>query len=299
MKSRAPPRKRSAATAATSARTTLERRTRVDGSAKPPQAVKVRKSIQSVEIGGRVLLALMESPHRDMQLKHVAEQAGMSRSQAHRYLLSYINLGLVAQDEASGHYSLGPLALKIGLAALARLEPVNQANDALGGLVKLTGYAGHITIWGDYGPTLIRWIEGSAPILASVHLGSVLPLQNSSAGMIYLAFSPPLKTAALLRKERERGEGANSARLAAAIEQVRRQGYAMTDDQVVRGLVAITAPVFDLQGWPAATLGLLAQSGDPVFSSRQNIEHVVSAARRASVNNGWPEVFGPAILRMT
>src|SRR3546814_19122312 len=49
-----------------------------------------RKSIQSVEIGVSVLkvLADAEGPQR---LRDIAAVSGLSRSQAHRYLLSYVN----------------------------------------------------------------------------------------------------------------------------------------------------------------------------------------------------------------
>src|SRR3546814_2090430 len=80
-----------------------------------------RKSIQSVEIGVSVLkvLADAEGPQR---LRDIAAVSGLSRSQAHRYLLSYANTGMVRQDSESGLYELGPLAITIGLAGLRRSE---------------------------------------------------------------------------------------------------------------------------------------------------------------------------------
>ena len=57
-----------------------------------------RKSIQSVEIGVRVLLALVETGGDEGAfLREVAEHSGLSRSQAHRYLLSFVNTGVAEQ----------------------------------------------------------------------------------------------------------------------------------------------------------------------------------------------------------
>ena len=60
------------------------------------------KSIRSVEIGIRVLEALIASP-KPLALKDVAERSDLSRSQAHRYLSAYVNTGLVKRNERAGH----------------------------------------------------------------------------------------------------------------------------------------------------------------------------------------------------
>ena len=41
----------------------------------------------------------------------------MSAAKAHRYLVSCVQAGLVVQSERSGSYDLGPLAVRVGLAA--------------------------------------------------------------------------------------------------------------------------------------------------------------------------------------
>ena len=57
------------------------------------EAGKAQRAIQSVEVGGRLLLALAEhlSP---MTLKDLAARAGLPPSRAHPYLVSYGRLGL-------------------------------------------------------------------------------------------------------------------------------------------------------------------------------------------------------------
>ena len=50
-----------------------------------------------------------------MTLKELALRAGMAASKAHFYLVSFKRVGLVAQDEVTGHYALGRYALDLGL----------------------------------------------------------------------------------------------------------------------------------------------------------------------------------------
>src|SRR3546814_16935606 len=102
-------------------------------------------------------------------------------SQAHRYLQAYINTGLVQQEPADGRYSLGPTALKIGLSALSRLDVIRITTAYLRQLADDLETTGLLSIWGDYGPTIIRWLDGGVPIATSLHVGSVLPIQIGRA----------------------------------------------------------------------------------------------------------------------
>lgn len=280
-----------------SARRPAARRQPAHAAADDPPPVKVRKSIQSVETGVRVLDALMSTDLCRAPLREVAQAAEMSRSQAHRYLLAFINTGLVIQDPLSGHYSLGPMALKIGLAAVARLDVVQESANELQTLVDQVGCTGLLSIWGDHGPTVVRWIDGRWPVVTSLNIGSLLPLQISSAGTIFLAFQPPSKVLRLLELERSAGRSLPREEIARKIERARAEGYATASGDLVPGLAAISVPVFDLQGWPAAVLGLIGSSADDSFLSREHIEAAREAARRASVAIGWQPASGAAIAK--
>lgn len=218
----------------------------------------------------------------------------MSRSQTHRYLLSYVNTGLVVQDPLSGFYCLGPMALRIGIAALAHLDPLQEAAARLRRLVDESGYSGCMTVWGDYGPTIIRLLDGDQPIVISHNVGSVLPLLTSSNGMVFLAYQPRSKSRSILEAEMDRCDITDDV-VAQRIDGVRAVGYATTKGSVIPGLSSIAAPVFDLQGWPMVTMGLIARSTDKNFFTQRNIDAVCTAARKASESLGWDETIGPAV----
>ena len=66
-----------------------------------------QRGIQSVEVGGQLLRALAEGDG-PMMLRDLARNAGMSAAKAHPYLVSFMRIGLVEQDKASGRYELDP-----------------------------------------------------------------------------------------------------------------------------------------------------------------------------------------------
>ncbi|WP_043146047.1 IclR family transcriptional regulator [Sphingobium xenophagum] len=247
-----------------------------------------RKSIQSVEVGVRVLLALVETGRGEGAfLREVAEHSGLSRSQAHRYLLSFVNTEVVEQDERSGRYYLGGLTIRLGLAAMARLDTVRIAAEHLNDLLAEMKTTGLLSVWGDYGPTVIRWIDGGIPLLTSLHTGSVLPMQTSSSGILFLAHCPPEQTRERVERERAEGIVVDDLKLAAQIEQARRVGFSKTRGTVVPGLSATSVPVLDSQDRLVATMSILARAEQKTFFSKVKIDKIIDVARSASRAIGW------------
>jgi hypothetical protein len=80
-----------------------------------------------------IVLAFQALAHagRPLPLKDLAARAGMSAAKAHPYLVSWCRVGLVAQDEGSGRYGLGPMAMHLGLISLQQHDPVRLASAQL------------------------------------------------------------------------------------------------------------------------------------------------------------------------
>ena len=102
--------------------------------------------VQAVDTALRVLSALIDMGP-PLMLKTVAERAQMPPPKAHRYLVSFCRGGLAERDPASGGYRLGPLAVRLGLAALRHVHVVNVGAYALGELRDQVGYTVGLAIW--------------------------------------------------------------------------------------------------------------------------------------------------------
>ena len=76
-----------------------------------------RRGIKAVEVAGRILDHLARA-QRPVALRELAAAGGMSPGKFHRYLTSLLASGLARQDPDTRQYSLGPLAMRLGLAAL-------------------------------------------------------------------------------------------------------------------------------------------------------------------------------------
>ena len=148
---------------------------------------KQRQGIQSIEVGSRLLRALAANG-RSMMLRDLAKNAGMPAAKAHRYLVSFMRMGLVEQDANTGRYDLGGFALELGLASLARIDPVRLAAPVLDDLCELIGETVALAMWGNHGVTCVRWVESGGPITITLRPGVVLPLTTSATGLAFAAF---------------------------------------------------------------------------------------------------------------
>ena len=249
-----------------------------------------RKSIQSVEAGVRVLEALVAA-HGSAALREVSAATGMSRSQTYRYLLAYVNTGFVRQDPITSKYCLGPLALKVGLAALGQTDAVARASEELELLAEATGRTGYLTVWGDMGPTIIRWVHGRRRVVTSLGLGSVLPLLVSSGGHIFLSYMPVRVTRGVAEQEWKAASNKPGENLDTLLQNIRKtcraKGFASVAGTVVPGLCAISAPILDSQGEAAASIGLLARAEEPLADDKACVTALLDATTRVSRNLGW------------
>jgi DNA-binding IclR family transcriptional regulator len=252
------------------------------------QMTDKRKGIQSVEQGVKILESLINS-RSPLPLKVLARQAGMSPSMAHRYLASFIRAELVHQDSVSGHYDLGTFALRLGMAALNRADLIQIADDEFRQLVSRVNVDGHLTVWGDYGATIVRVHNRAVPILSDLRLGTVLSLIDSAAGRVFLTFLNAKTTRANLKSELARMDEPKPTtdELASIQTAVRAQGYAWIDGQVFHSMRALAAPIFDTQGGVRAVMSLVSNQASLVKFPNTVLDDLIATARRTSQRLGW------------
>lgn len=230
---------------------------------RPPSATaRAPQGIQSMETGLRVLTGLARAG-RPLALREVAQATGLSASLAHRYLASLVRSGFAVPAESPGHYTLGPEALSVGLAALSGLDAVELAGRRLRELARSTGQTGMLSVWGPAGPTCVRLFRGEALLGTDVGLGSVFPLIASATGQVFLAWLTPSLTrravADELRRIRAEGHGTPVPVPQTLRTRIRSDGFAEAAGHFVSDIAAIAVPVFDAQEELAAVLCLVVR----------------------------------------
>ncbi|HLR78915.1 MAG TPA: IclR family transcriptional regulator [Burkholderiaceae bacterium] len=214
-----------------------------------------RRGIQSVETGFPLLAALVEA-RMALPLGELASRAGMTSAKAHPYLVSFVRVGLVQQDTATGYYELGPFALQMGLVSLQRLDTVRVAIPHVNQLATRIGHTMAIAVLGSHGPTMIHITEASYPVHVNMRKGTVMSMMHTATGHVFAAWLPAKVAEHYIL--REAGDSAvvtsqnplypDSGALASHLDTVRRQGLAQALGNPLPGIDALSVPVFDHSG---------------------------------------------------
>ena len=249
---------------------------------------KEQRSVQSIEIGGRLLLALAErsSP---MTLKDLAAQAGLPASRAHPYLVSFGRLRLIEQDAVTGRYALGAAALQVGLSCLHQLDPLKVATPVAEALALAIDQTVAIAVWANFGPTIVRYIESSQPLHVSMRMGTVMSILGTATGRAFAATLPRQQLEQAMQgalgddpRRLDRSAVKDVTQEIQAIQaELRQHGVVRATGRPIPGVNAFSAAAFDHEG--KAVLVITALGHEDNFPTDWDSD-VARAVRQAAAD---------------
>ncbi len=221
------------------------------------------KGIQSIEIGARLLDALIET-RAPMRLKDLSARTGLSASKARMYLVSLLRTGLVGQDEATGLYGPGPKALRLGMVALGQHELFTAARDLIHALGRETAHPVLLSAWDGSSPVILASSESPDALPIAFRIGARTPLWTTATGALFLAFLPEALVARLIEAEcpPDLRDGVRGE-----IEKTVTDGYRFFElvrlnrEIALTGYGAIAAPVFGRDGALEFVVTMLVPAG--------------------------------------
>jgi IclR family transcriptional regulator, pca regulon regulatory protein len=243
---------------------------------------------QSLE-RGLAILACYTPDRAVLGIAELAEQLGITRSTTHRYVRTLVSLGYLEQD-ASRKYRLALGAIDLG-SALNATGLCKHARPELEALSRRSGCTAQIGVLD--GPQILLLARVLAGTHAAVEGTSRLPAYCTSIGKVLLAYLPDEQQAKLISEIEllQRGPGTitSESALLAELKDVRHEGVATADEEMLEGSRAIAAPVLEESGDVTAAVGLVAY-GTPMeigeFVDRFQ-GALLTTARRISRRVGW------------
>ena len=239
-----------------------------------------------------------------MMLRDIAAQAGVAAAQAHAYLTSFRKMGLVEQEASAGRYRLGPFALELSMARLRGFDPLRMAGEAIETFASEIRFTVALSVWGTYGPTVIQMKEGVDQLYTETRAGTVYSVSGTATGRVFAAHLPlPLVKSSI---NAENAEGPKSRRvgkpvplkfLEVELARIRQRGFATIDPPPIRGVDALSAPVFDHVGQIQFAITVIGPGASMDTSDGSPIvEKLIGLTRRLSSQLGHEThpVFGGA-----
>jgi IclR family pca regulon transcriptional regulator len=236
----------------------------VDETAEPGRSERPSTAYsQSLERGLAILSSFSEAAPV-LGIADLARMVGLNKSTTYRYVATLAKLGYVEQDPETKRYSLGPLVVDLGFAAINSMEVTRVAAPFLQALSDETGYTVSMAVLD--GPDIV-YVERRRSARANtfgmglqLHIGSRLPAYCTSMGKVLLAHREPSQLRALLDRTdlARRGPKTITAReqLMAALTRIRHHGIAVNDEELAAGLRSVAAPVRDRTGQVIAAINV-------------------------------------------
>ncbi|OIJ64957.1 IclR family transcriptional regulator [Streptomyces mangrovisoli] len=205
---------------------------------------------------GLRLLGLFSEKRPSMKLTDMAAETAIPLPTAFRMAATLVTEGFLEQLP-DGAYRPAPKVLTLGFSALRSMDLVELADGPLRRLAAATGQTVNLgSLSEDRVLYLIR-LRNNDLVTANIQVGSRLPAVGTSIGKVLLAH---LDGEALDGCVTERSFGGTTgpnafrslAALRPALAEIRKQGWAIQDEELAYGLRSVAAPVFDAAGTAVA-----------------------------------------------
>jgi len=251
-----------------------------------PNSLRPQRSryfIDSVGRGFEIMRIVAESPE-PATISEIAQRTGLVASTVLRFVETLRDLDFLAEGVVSGTYQPGPAAIRTGYLAL-QTSPLREiALPILSDLyTRLSDTVNMAVLDGRHIVNVARFKQIQMRNI-NVHEGSRIPAHCTALGKAMLAQYDPGEVAALY-------EGydfpvftetttASLSLLQEALAEVRVQGFALQQQELVAGHQAQAVPVFDSAGSVCAAIGTVSaqvRSTEALASEREELTRAAEA----------------------
>jgi len=196
----------------------------------------------------------------EMTAAELAGLLGEPRSSIYRLLASLSDAGLVEQGSTRGTYQLGMKLFQLGSKVAQRFDERQLALPVMERLHNATEQTVFLCVRRHDQAVCIERLHGKHVQTLALTLGGVLPLHVGAGPQVLLAYGSEQFREAYLsgrRFQRLTPKTSTSARqVRRDLDEIRRFGYAVSDEDVTVGIAALGAPIFDHTGQIRAALSI-------------------------------------------
>jgi len=202
---------------------------------------------------GLDILSLYDSSHTVFTVSEISEKLKYSQSKTYRLVRTLVKYGLLQEDNGTAKYCLGLNVLRLGLLAQARFNISEVARPFMEKFSHLTRETVLLTaVNGTKGIVLDR-VESEEPIRYSLFQpGATIPLHAGASSKILMAYLPEEEWDRIIAREGLKRYTQNTItnvnRLKAHLREIKKKGYAFSDQEVDRDVRAIAAPILNGMG---------------------------------------------------
>jgi len=209
--------------------------------------------IQSLARGLKILAFLGQSQDGST-ITELAEYLGVDKGSASRLVSTLAHYGYVEKDDITRRYHVGPQVVSLSRSVLTRLPMREAAKPYLRQAMERTGECAHLAVPAQGKVLYIDQVESPVTLRVNAQVGTMNPLHCTALGKVLLAYGDldiPSDLALFTPNTITDPETLRSH-----LEEIRRLGFAVDDEEFDLGVRCIAVPVFDFRGKATGAIGI-------------------------------------------
>jgi DNA-binding IclR family transcriptional regulator len=202
------------------------------------------------------ILRVVAASQREMGISDLAKQLGFSKSTTHGLVQALLTVGALDQSQQGKKFFLGPVVVELAFRNWNYFRVVEHSQALLDDLrdrIKETVFLGALSHWRGL---IMATAEALKPLKITSPPGTTIPLLAGAVGKVFLAQHDDAHIARLL-KERELPQFTSRSIISKKayldeLSHVRKQGYAMDNEEYLPGVRAVAVGLDNHRGLPLA-----------------------------------------------
>jgi IclR family KDG regulon transcriptional repressor len=229
------------------------------------------------------MLGVLADDRAGLGVTELATKLDLHKSTTHRLVMVLESNRFVEKEPGTAKYRLGSRIVELGLSALSRLDIYAIARPHMRELVAETGETAHLGVMRGGEVVSVVNVETTRALRTPSEVGTRHAAHCSSLGKAILAFNGNEAIDAFLKDRKLEGFTRNTITspdlFRKELEVVKRNGFAVDDEEREEGLRCIGAPVWNNHGEVVAAVSI---AGPAFRITRDRTDTLAAAVRNTS-----------------
>lgn len=209
----------------------------------------------------------------ELTLKELTNKTGLPKPTVYRIAEALNKVNILSKDDNVSKYRIGVKLFELGSLYLETLELRKLAFPEIEKLSKYTEESIHMGVLDGNEVTSIEGLGSTHNLQAKLWIGKRSPIYCTSIGKAILAFLPEKEQEEILTtiefKRYTKNTITDKKNLKKELESIRRQGFALDNEEHDEGIMCVGAPIFNNKGEVVASISI---SGPKIRMKEQELE---------------------------
>jgi DNA-binding IclR family transcriptional regulator len=209
----------------------------------------------------------------ELTLKELTNKTGLPKPTVYRIAEALNKVNILSKDDNVSKYRIGVKLFELGSLYLETLELRKLAFPEIEKLSKYTEESIHMGVLDGNEVTSIEGLGSTHNLQAKLWIGKRSPIYCTSIGKAILAFLPEKEQEEILTtiefKRYTKNTITDKKNLKKELESIRRQGFALDNEEHDEGIMCVGAPIFNNKEEVVASISI---SGPKIRMKEQKLE---------------------------